>query len=540
MRSLALLRPVNRVGALLVGTTLLATACTPQSQDDGEGIDTDSSPSSAVDYPEGPFQREGTSGSNAPFHSTFRVDEVVNHPDRTVLNFTTIPTYDKLANGIYGGGLIGDLSTAPVDLRLIDPVGQRFYGPSVNDDVFVGSMFPDGVANGAEYHMQVHFPPLPEGTERVTVLSGGTQGAFTGIPVTADEADWEAGPQPTEELPYYGYIDEGEEIAVPVNGGTVPEQGTDLYSIVETTETVQENSTTEHRVDLDTDVLFAFDEAEIGDDATTVLDEVVARTRAKADPELPPITIAGHTDGVGEDDYNRTLSEERAQAVLDYLEADLGSAYEYVAEGHGAGEPLFQEGGNDDEEARARNRRVEISYNVLSSETETTTSEQETTQEGVGNAVAPPAPFLEERGEPIASATGATGQDIDYTLDVFSLRRDGAFVVAEVALTNDSHRDISGAFGTGFWETGNQGGNFSSFGLLDAGSDTVYRSLRIGERDSGGEGEEEYVEPLSFPYLLEPEQTNLIPLYFPAPPLDVETVSLQAGVFGILEDLPLG
>lgn len=68
----------------------------------------------------------------------------------------------------------------------------------------------------------------------------------------------------------------------------------------------------------------------------------------------------------------------------------------------------------------------------------------------------------------------------------------------------------------------------------------MYHSLRIGERDPGGEGQEEYVEPPELSLLWVPEQTNLIPLCFPAPPLDVETVNLQAGVFGTLEGPPLG
>ena len=221
---------LNHASALLLGAALLATACTPQGQGNGNAADPSPEASEAgPDYPQGPFQREGVSGSNAPFHSTFRVDEVVGHPDRTVLHFTTIPAQETLANGSYGGGLTGDLATAPVDLRLIDPVGQRFYEPSTDDGVFNGSVLPDGVANEVEYRMQVHFPPLEQGTERVTVLSGGTQGAFTGIPVTPDEAPWEAGPEP-EEPPYYGYIEEGEEITTAVNGGDVPEEGIELYS----------------------------------------------------------------------------------------------------------------------------------------------------------------------------------------------------------------------------------------------------------------------------------------------------------------------
>jgi hypothetical protein len=64
----------------------------------------------------------------------------------------------------------------------------------------------------------------------------------------------------------------------------------------------------------------------------------------------------------------------------------------------------------------------------------------------------------------------------------------------------------------------------------------VYRSLRIGEADGS---DTEYLEPVGYPYLIDDGTTNRAYLYFPAPPLDVDTVTLEAGPFGDLEDLPL-
>jgi outer membrane protein OmpA-like peptidoglycan-associated protein len=69
-------------------------------------------------------------------------------------------------------------------------------------------------------------------------------------------------------------------------------------------------------------------------------------------------SIEGHTDSVGSDVYNQTLSEKRAQTVADYLMA-AGVSRSSVLSVQGLGEtrPLAS---NDTEDGRQRNRRVEI------------------------------------------------------------------------------------------------------------------------------------------------------------------------------------
>ncbi|MDA2808562.1 OmpA family protein [Nocardiopsis suaedae] len=61
-------------------------------------------------------------------------------------------------------------------------------------------------------------------------------------------------------------------------------------------------------VALRTDVLFGFDEDTLDDRAQKAFEDVIAETRERADPQKPPITITGHTDGRGTDDYNQGLS----------------------------------------------------------------------------------------------------------------------------------------------------------------------------------------------------------------------------------------
>ncbi|PLX04471.1 MAG: hypothetical protein C0594_09185 [Marinilabiliales bacterium] len=69
------------------------------------------------------------------------------------------------------------------------------------------------------------------------------------------------------------------------------------------------------------------------------------------------IEISGHTDNVGSKEYNKLLSEERAQAVVDYL-IDKGINQERLkSRGFGSSEPIAT---NKDEVGRAQNRRVEI------------------------------------------------------------------------------------------------------------------------------------------------------------------------------------
>ncbi|WP_375578127.1 OmpA family protein [Marivirga tractuosa] len=69
------------------------------------------------------------------------------------------------------------------------------------------------------------------------------------------------------------------------------------------------------------------------------------------------IEILGHTDSKGSDDYNLTLSEGRAESVMQYL-LDKGISEDRMkAKGLGETSPISS---NDTEEGRAENRRVEF------------------------------------------------------------------------------------------------------------------------------------------------------------------------------------
>ncbi len=67
------------------------------------------------------------------------------------------------------------------------------------------------------------------------------------------------------------------------------------------------------------------------------------------------VELAGHTDSVGDDAGNMSLSEARAQSVLDYLLNKGVSGLS--AKGYGETQPV---GDNETEEGRAENRRTEL------------------------------------------------------------------------------------------------------------------------------------------------------------------------------------
>src|SRR5579862_1004352 len=70
--------------------------------------------------------------------------------------------------------------------------------------------------------------------------------------------------------------------------------------------------------------------------------------------------IEGHTDSVGGDAFNVKLSEQRADAVKDFLGEQGVSPSSITAQGFGKAEPVAT---NDTAEGRQRNRRVEIVVN---------------------------------------------------------------------------------------------------------------------------------------------------------------------------------
>ncbi|HNC14255.1 MAG TPA: OmpA family protein, partial [Cyclobacteriaceae bacterium] len=78
----------------------------------------------------------------------------------------------------------------------------------------------------------------------------------------------------------------------------------------------------------------------------------------KAHPDIN-LRVSGHTDFVGSDEYNLTLSRNRAKSVADFLIMRGVDEHRIVSYGFGKSRPLSDE---KTDEAGKRNRRVEIKF----------------------------------------------------------------------------------------------------------------------------------------------------------------------------------
>jgi outer membrane protein OmpA-like peptidoglycan-associated protein len=101
-------------------------------------------------------------------------------------------------------------------------------------------------------------------------------------------------------------------------------------------------------------VNFDFDKATLRPDAIPILDEA-ART-LKTESSLL-VSVEGHTDSRGTDEYNQALSVRRATTVRNYLSEHGVDAGRLTVVGHGESRPVAS---NDTDDGRAQNRRVEL------------------------------------------------------------------------------------------------------------------------------------------------------------------------------------
>jgi OOP family OmpA-OmpF porin len=101
-------------------------------------------------------------------------------------------------------------------------------------------------------------------------------------------------------------------------------------------------------------VLFDFNKSTLRPESDSVLRQVL--TLLQKDATLT-LEVQGHTDNVGDDTYNQTLSEARAKSVMAWLTAQGIPATRLSFKGFGKTMPVAT---NDTDEGRAKNRRVEI------------------------------------------------------------------------------------------------------------------------------------------------------------------------------------
>lgn len=107
-------------------------------------------------------------------------------------------------------------------------------------------------------------------------------------------------------------------------------------------------------VSLQAETLFDFDKAIIKPAGKAALDGVVAEL-SKVNVET--VIAVGHTDAIGTDAYNQSLSLRRVEAVKAYLVSKGVPSGQIKTEGRGESQPVAS---NQTREGRAQNRRVEI------------------------------------------------------------------------------------------------------------------------------------------------------------------------------------
>ena len=102
------------------------------------------------------------------------------------------------------------------------------------------------------------------------------------------------------------------------------------------------------------DVLFHFDSSQL----TTVANDTISEiSRVLRDVKHRSIAVEGHTDSIGDVEYNKRLSRRRAESVARSLSRGAISRQQMSVVGYGESSPIAT---NNSAEGRARNRRVEV------------------------------------------------------------------------------------------------------------------------------------------------------------------------------------
>ena len=130
------------------------------------------------------------------------------------------------------------------------------------------------------------------------------------------------------------------------------------------TEAAGANAGAAQQVTLQADSTFAFGKSTLTPAGKKKLDELAARIAGMDKAALGSVAVTGHADRIGSPDRNQALSEQRAEAVRDYLAGHGVNEAIIKTEGRGASEPVAECPGNKVTkkliDCLAPNRRVEV------------------------------------------------------------------------------------------------------------------------------------------------------------------------------------
>ena len=183
-------------------------------------------------------------------------------------------------------------------------------------------------------------------------------------------------------------------------------------------------------VTLASDVTFASDSADLASGAEAQLQTVAGQLNQH--PDGGTLTIVGHTDDVQDDAYNQTLSEKRANAVKTRLEQLTKlDKWKTSVSGKGESEPKIKD---TTDEARAANRRVEITLTPTGGTTPKGSSTATPNSSGGGKLPEPKGPVAKgSEGVTLTSKGSDTSGDVTITLD--QVTRSGGYLLGTLICT---------------------------------------------------------------------------------------------------------
>jgi len=108
-------------------------------------------------------------------------------------------------------------------------------------------------------------------------------------------------------------------------------------------------------ISIEDDILFEFNSFELNENAQHAIEEIKRSIIDKI--KIKSISIEGHTDDIGSEEYNMKLSINRAKSVKEYLTSISVRPELIVTKGSGKMKPKVP---NINDESRKKNRRVEM------------------------------------------------------------------------------------------------------------------------------------------------------------------------------------
>lgn len=107
-------------------------------------------------------------------------------------------------------------------------------------------------------------------------------------------------------------------------------------------------------VSFDSGLLFDFDSAKLRKEAMENLEQLA---EIMGEDDNTEILIVGHTDSIGDEEYNQNLSERRAAMAATFMGTQGIARSRIDVEGRGETEPIAT---NETEAGRQENRRIEV------------------------------------------------------------------------------------------------------------------------------------------------------------------------------------